>query len=141
MKAGGAGMLIWIVLGLVVAAVAYVRLAPIDLDRWHVPVTATADKNGTGNAVRIIPAGEGVMARLDNAMMAEPATSRIAGSVAEGHVTYVSRSKWWGFPDFTTIQQVDDEIRMFARLRFGASDFGVNAKRLERLKRAVQARG
>ncbi len=134
-------MWLWIALGLVVVAVAYVRLAPIDVDRWHVPVAATTDKTGAGSAVRVIPGDAEMLAHLDRAMMAEPATSRIAGGVEEGHVTYVSRSKWWGFPDFTTLQLVDGQIRMFARLRFGRRDLGVNAKRLERLKRSAQAGG
>ena len=132
---------LWIILAVVVVLVAIVRLAPIDAERWHVPVTASADKDGIGRAVRVIPGDGDVLARLDSAMMAEPVTSRIAGSVGEGHVTYVSRSKWWGFPDFTTIQLVDGQIRMFARLRFGRRDFGVNARRLERLNRRVQAGG
>ncbi|WP_420012217.1 DUF1499 domain-containing protein [Tateyamaria sp.] len=55
-------------------------------------------------------------------------------------MVYRTRSKWIGFPDFTTVEYVDGQIRMFARLRFGRSDLGVNGKRLERL-RAVAERG
>ncbi|MEM6305679.1 MAG: DUF1499 domain-containing protein [Pseudomonadota bacterium] len=134
-------MLLWIGLGMVVAFAAYVRLAPSDTARWHVTVEAGEDKTGGGSAVRVLKDVDGALARVDSAMMAEPATTRLAGSVSEGHITYISRSRWWGFPDYTTVQVVKGQIRMFARLRFGQQDLGVNAARLERVKRAVQAGG
>ena len=55
-----------------------------------------------------------------------------AGSVAEGRVTYVTRTKWIGFPDYTTAEQHDDVLRVWGRLRFGRSDFGVNKARVDR---------
>ena len=131
-------MWLWLSLGVLVAIAAYVRLAPPNVDALHVPVTATEDKTGMGYAVRVLPAAEGLFERLDTAMMAQPASKRLAGSVAEGRVTYVSRSRWWGFPDYTTIEEAEGQIRLFARLRFGRRDFGVNAARLERIIAAAQ---
>lgn len=139
MKQGAARMIMWIFIGVVVALVAYVRLAPSDPARWHVPVAASADKTGAGSAVRVLDGDAKLLARVDRAMMGEPATVRFAGSVEEGMITYISRSRWWGFPDYTTVNLSDGQIVMFARLRFGQRDFGVNAARLERVKRAVQA--
>ncbi len=75
---------------------------------------------------------------MDAALRDLPRTQVLAGSVSDGHVTYVTRSAFWGFPDYTTMQLVDGQIRMFARLRFGASDLGVNGKRLERVLAAIQ---
>ncbi|MFC6584032.1 DUF1499 domain-containing protein [Sulfitobacter aestuariivivens] len=131
-------MWLWILLIVVVALAAYVRLEPVDADAQHQPVTATEDKTRDGRAIRIIPASEGLLEKLDGLMMADAGTKRLAGSVEEGRITYITRTKWWGFPDFTTIEQDGDLIKMHARLRFGRRDFGVNAARLERLKRAVQ---
>ena len=45
-----------------------------------------------------------------------------------------------GFPDYTTIEAAVGEIRLLARLRFGASDFGVNADPAEGWIEALQRR-
>ena len=45
----------------------------------------------------------------------------------------------FGFPDYTTVQHTGDQLKLFARLRFGKSDLGVNRKRLEAvLSRVVE---
>ena len=118
---------------LVIGLVAFVRLAPTDPANWHVPIVETNSQNMTGGAIRVTEAGPEALARVDSAMKALPRTRVIAGSVDEGRVTYVTRTKWVGFPDYTTIEHSDGLLKMHARLRFGASDLGVNRKRLERL--------
>ena len=123
-----------VVLG--VAAVAYVRLAPSDPARWNQPVAATEDKDFGNGAVRVLPATDGLLARLDAAMQALPQV--LAGSVADGRITYVTRTPTIGFPDYTTIEQTDGQVRLLARSRFGSSDMGVNAKRLKGLLATVQ---
>ena len=137
MKLKGRRMWILGLVVLVVLAMAYVRLAPGDIAGLHQPVEATQDKVGKGFAVRVIAAQADTLARLDGAMMALPRTSRITGSLEEGRITYVTRSKWMGFPDYTTIEQTDGSARLFARLRFGKADFGVNAARLDRVVAVV----
>ena len=37
-----------------------------------------------------------------------------------------------GFPDYTTVQLKDDRLMIWARLRFGRSDLGVNRRRVDR---------
>ena len=69
---------------------------------------------------------------MDVIIRATPRTSVLAGSVAEGRVTYITRSLVWNFPDYTTVQQKGDYLLIFARLRFGGSDLGVNRKRVSR---------
>ena len=130
-------MWFWGIVALVVLALAYVRLAGVDPGRWHRPVKGDADADGEGHCLRVLEAGPEALARADAAMRALPRTRVVAGSVAEGRVTYETRSKWIGFPDYTTLEQEDGRLRMFARLRFGRSDFGVNRARLERIARAV----
>lgn len=134
-------MIGWIVALLIVlalAAVAYVRLAPSDPARWNQSVAASEDKDFGNGAVRVLPASDGLLAQLDAAMRALPRTDVLAGSVAEGRITYVTRTPTVGFPDYTTIEQVDGQVRLLARARFGSSDMGVNAKRLKGLLATVQ---
>ena len=123
---------------LAVGVVAFVRLAPLDPARWHVPIAETDSQNMTGGAIRVIQAPPEVLARVDAAARALPRTRVIAGSVEEGRVTYMTRSKWIGFPDFTTVEHSEGTLKMHARLRFGASDLGVNRERLERLLVAAE---
>ncbi|WP_299281998.1 DUF1499 domain-containing protein [uncultured Tateyamaria sp.] len=123
---------------LVLIAVPYIRFAPADEARWHVQIEADQDRDLTGGAIRVVEAPAAALAEVDRAARALPRTQVFAGSVAENHITYVTRSKFFGFPDYTTVQHVDGRLKMFGRLRFGRSDLGVNGKRLERLLGAVQ---
>lgn len=117
----------------VVGLMAWVRLAPSDVARWHGRVSFTKDETREGAAVRVLASADaaGLLSQLDRIAMATPRTTRLAGSVGEGSVTYVTRSAFWGFPDYTTITASGERVVMFARLRFGKSDFGVNAARLD----------
>lgn len=126
-----------LILAALIGLLAYVRLAPSDPARWHVALGDMTDSTGVGSARRVLSAREGLFATLDTAMRALPRTTVLAGSVQEGHVTYITRTKLIGFPDYTTIEEKEDEVRMFARLRFGRSDLGVNAKRLDGLIAAL----
>lgn len=125
-----------LVLGL--ALVAYVRLSPIDTAKWHIPVQATTSEDLPGGAIRVMVGQREVFEALNAAAAALPRTQRLSGSVDDGRVTYVTRSLVFGFPDMTTIELSDGQIRMFARLRFGGSDMGVNRKRLKGLIATVQ---
>jgi uncharacterized protein (DUF1499 family) len=126
-----------------VGVVAWVRLAPVDVARWHVdPVTAPDP--ATPNFARVAPGevtGTGLMAKADAVMLAMPRTRRIAGSVAEGWATYETRSRLMGYPDYTSIRVIPAEggetLAAFARSRFGYSDLGVNAARLAALRAAL----
>ena len=128
-------MWFWIIFFLVVGALAYVRLAPVNEDRVHVPISAREDKDGKGHCLRVTIAFPGLLKRIDEEMRALPRTTVIAGSLSEQRITYMTRSKVIGFPDFTTVQEVDDQIRLYARLRFGRSDIWVNKARLKHVLR------
>ncbi|WP_222869541.1 hypothetical protein ROLI_019400 [Roseobacter fucihabitans] len=123
---------------LVLAFAAYVRFAPLPVEQWHVPVTARADADRADGAARILQGGAQKFEGLNQAMANMARTRVLAGSLESGRITYVTRSAVFGFPDLTTIERVGDEIRLHARLRFGASDLGVNRKRLEGLIATVQ---
>lgn len=124
-------MLIYLVLALVAALLIYIRAAPSDAATWHVVPKVTEDKTGVGSAARIVHSGPDGLAKLDQIARATPRTTVLAGSVGEGMVTYVTRTAAIGFPDYTTVQQDGDTLKIYARLRFGKSDFGVNAKRVD----------
>lgn len=133
--------------GLAVLALAgfavWVRIAPSVPEKWHVdPLTVTergklnsyllAD-GGDAPALRVEMAPAEAAARLEAIALATPRTRRLAG---QGEfVTYVTRSRLWGFPDYTSVRFVPVaggcEIAIFARSRFGESDLGVNRKRVE----------
>ena len=120
----------WMILIVIVMGfAAYVRLAPSDAARWHVAKEGAENRDFAGGALRVV---EGDLAALDAIARAEPRTRVLAGSVEEGMITYVTRSAFWGFPDYTTVWQDGSKLSLYARLRFGRSDLGVNGKRLER---------
>ena len=55
-------------------------------------------------------------------------------------LTYITRSAAIGFPDYTTARQDGDQLVIWARQRFGRSDFGVNRRRVDGWLDALQAR-
>ena len=127
----------WGVIGLLIvlivfgAAIGWVRLAPVDVARWHQrPDLALIEKRLNG-AIRMIDADGDSLARLDAIIRQTPRTQHLAGSVEEGRVTYVTRSAVFGFPDFTTVIRRDGRLEIYGRARFGVSDFGVNAARID----------
>ncbi|KAF0114740.1 MAG: hypothetical protein FD150_1379 [Rhodobacteraceae bacterium] len=133
-------------LALLVAVAAYVRLAPSDPGRWNVATGAVGASGevvagevvagevvaGEGWARLWLPSGtaRGLLAGLDAVALATPRTTRLAGSVEEGRITWITRSALWGFPDYTTAEARADGLFIYARLRFGTGDMGVNAERL-----------
>ena len=128
----------WLILVLAVAAgLAFVRLAPSDASRWHVPIGSAENTDGEGWSARVVPATPGLLSEVHQAMLALPRTELLAGSVGEGRLTYITRSKLVGFPDYTTVEQDGEQIKLYARLRFGKSDLRVNAKRLDGLLKRV----
>ena len=127
-----------LVLALVAGFAAYVRLAPSDPVRWHVSPRSDGPWGevvaGRTSASLRLPLESGdpgaLLARLDAVALATPRTGRLAGTVAEGRITWITRSLLWGFPDYTTAEARPDGLYVFARLRFGGGDHGVNAARL-----------
>lgn len=115
----------------VVAGAAYVRLAPTNTARWHQMPEAITDQGLSGGAVRVIAADENTLERLDAIIRDTPRTHVLAGAPSEGMITYVTRSAVFGFPDYTTVRRVGDQIKIYGRLRFGRSDLGVNAARID----------
>ncbi len=122
-------MVLWLLIAVGLAMGAYIRLAPSDPVRWHV-APEDAERDLKGGVVRVVETGPDGLARLDKIARATPRTSVLAGSLEEGMITYITRTKVFGFPDYTTVQLDGDTLRIYARLRFGRKDFGVNRDRV-----------
>lgn len=123
----------------------YIRLAPSDPARWHVDPFEAPRPEGNGWLVRpeggnaapgaVAGSPQEVLARLDAIARAWPRTRVLAGSVAAGRITYVTRSRLMGFPDYTSVAARPGPggtaLAIYARQRFGARDLGVNRARVE----------
>lgn len=135
-----------LIVGLLGVSTLAVRLAPSDPAVWHVdPMSAQPPEEkghyivrptgGTASSATYPGTPAEVLERLDTIAMATPRTQRLAGSVGDGKITYITRSKGFGFPDYTTVQTFTAKkgtgIAVFAQQRFGREDFGVNQARVE----------
>jgi len=112
-------MVLTIVILAVVALLAYIRVAPTDVARWHKPVGNAETTDAEGWSARVVPDAAGLLSDLHQGMLALPRTELIAGGVGDGRLTYITRSKLMGYPDYTTIEQSDGQIKLYARLRLG----------------------
>ncbi|SLN09962.1 hypothetical protein PEL8287_00128 [Roseovarius litorisediminis] len=124
--------LLLIIVLLTVGLMVVVRMAPTEGAVWHQMPAAITNRDTTSGAMRITGAGDDGLARLDAIIRQTARTRQLAGTVEEGMITYVTRSALFGFPDYTTIRQAGPQIEIYGRLRFGYSDMGVNAARIDR---------
>lgn len=124
-------MAIWVILSIAVVFMGYIRLAPSNPADWHAAPDVTQDENLINGVKRVIPGDAKLFAQLDAIARSTPRTTVLAGSVDDGMITYVTRTRVMGFPDYTTVMFGEDQIKIFARLRFGRSDLGVNRNRTE----------
>lgn len=136
-RTAGVGLVTIAVLGFA----AYVRLAPSDPGVWNTPPAVYGWDHGapfdrviplSGGASLRLSTAQGdpaaLLQRLDTIAMATPRTRQLAAT--DNRITWITRSALWGFPDYTTAEVRPDGLYIFARLRFGSSDLGVNAARL-----------
>ncbi|WP_231703991.1 DUF1499 domain-containing protein [Cochlodiniinecator piscidefendens] len=142
------------VMGLAACFTAYVRLAPIEAERWHnnpMPLgalDAPTHQTGAGSYAEVIhlpgATKDDAFAALSEIASETPRTVTLAGSADEGRLTFVTRSRGFEFPDYTTVEiaQTPDGVGVafFGRLRFGQSDFGVNQVRIRRWIEALTRR-
>ena len=134
----GIGISGLLIIALVAGVAVYIRLAGDDIARWHVapePALSLSVEAGVvsipqGAAARIAGGAES-LTRVATIAAQTPRTTLLAGSVAEGRMTWVTRSAVWGFPDYTTAQSLPEgSLGIWARQRYGWNDHGVNEVRL-----------
>ena len=143
-----------LILALFAGLLLYIRLSPMTADRWHVDPASAArpgtpnayllrDTDGDAPAARFAAPPGRVAQALDQMLATAPRVTRLAGSAAEGHVTYIQRSRLFGFPDAISIRLTPDNggtrVQVFSRSRFGYGDGGVNAARVSRWIDHLQA--
>jgi uncharacterized protein (DUF1499 family) len=147
---------LWLILGgvviLIVGGWLMVRTAQHDPGRWHAD-PLTTERTGKPNDFLVVPEGQdtpaqvdrsfapvaempqALLARFDAVARGSPRVAVVAGSVAEGHITYVQRSALVGFPDYISVRAVPvgdgAALAIWSRSRYGHSDLGVNRARIE----------
>ena len=135
-------LLVGVIVALVLGFAAYVRLAPLDAQRWHrmaaPQLPAGRYPEAGGLTVATVLSDPSRIDALFAAITDTPRTVQIAGSRDEAMITFVTRTALWGFPDYTTVRVIQQgeetpqwHLQIHGRLRFGRSDLGVNAKRID----------
>ena len=134
--------ILYLAIFLVAAGLIWLRLAPHDVDRWHIdPAEADEpERNGFRMIGREAPRFPGdpdtVLAALTEVALSEPRTRILEGGADEGLITFVSRTLWLGFPDYITFKAVaegpETKLSVVSRARYPGSDWGVNRNRLDR---------
>jgi hypothetical protein len=131
--------LLLVAVALVAAAAVAIRVWPVDVARWHVDPGAPGFRPGANWAVFCPDPGTrgfstAPLGPLVDIALATPRTRVLAGSVGEGRITFVTRSRVMGFPDFTTAAVVQSDagprVCLYARQGIGEYDWGVNAARV-----------
>lgn len=132
----------------------YVRFTPSDPALWHADPRAIP-KPDKPNHWLIRPVGGDArppayaldateLARIvDTVALAQPRTTRVAGTVESGHITYLARTPLMGYPDYVSIRvyatEMGSSFAAFSRARFGHSDLGMNRKRMEAWLAAIDS--
>ena len=131
---------------LLAIGVVLVRMIPVSAASYHTASTPRdiGDYPATGRftAVRgITAAPEDVLRAVAAVALQTPRTSMVAGSVEDGIMTFKTRSRLWGFPDFTTVSIIaagtapsgnaEPLLMIEGRLHYGVDDLGVNKARVQ----------
>ena len=138
-----------LVLLVVVGGLGWVRFAPTNIDDWHIDPAIANDPEPRGfrmigrEAPRLAGDPNIVLEALLKVAREEPRVRRLDGSIDEGMITFVARSKWIGFRDYLTFKAVAEsgqtKLSAISRARYDVgSDWGVNRERLERWFREIE---
>lgn len=124
---------------------AYIRLSKVDKNIWHVDPDIIIFNNENNsfllhsNIIRTETFNIDVNFLFNtlNNIIINDNCEKIFGDINQGLVTYVCRSKVFGFPDYVSIsfKAVDvkrSTIGIFSRSRFGRYDFGKNKQRVQK---------
>ncbi|UWR67018.1 DUF1499 domain-containing protein [Phaeobacter inhibens] len=121
---------VWLSIAALVVVLGFIRLAPSDPLDWNTQPEFSEDKTFRGGVFRVLRSGEDGLERFHAVASNAPRTRVLAGSVEDAMVTYVTRTRFLGFPDYTTARQHGELLKVYARLRFGRSDLGANNDRI-----------
>lgn len=132
-----------VLLVIIIGGLGWIRFAPTDIDEWHIDPAIANDPGPRGyrligrEAPRLQGDPDTVLEALLAVARAEPRVRRLDGSVDEGMVTFVARTKWIGFRDYLTFKAVSEgnetKLSAISRARYDiGSDWGTNQERLEK---------
>lgn len=117
----------------VLAFAVFIRFNPVDTGAYHRTVTFSGTVQSPNSYGVQSPAGADPAAAFQALALiitASPRTQPLAGDPAQGHVSFVTRSRLWGFPDVTNMWLDGDQLFAHGQAVFGQSDLGVNRARL-----------
>jgi uncharacterized protein (DUF1499 family) len=142
----------------VLAMMAVVRLAPDRAEQWHVAIAddempvagpcvdqVREVRRGARASCLLTREPAAVLAALDAIARDQPRTELLAGAPETLRMTWVSRSRIMGFPDYVTAEVVGTaagtRLDILSRQRYGDGDHGVNAARLQTWLAALDRAG
>lgn len=131
-------MTLYILIGLVVLGLVWVRVAPNDITKWHLDpsVEYTSGKpNYFQQDYTLDTTIDDLVAKWQTPERGSEKLSILAGDLKDGFVTYMVRTPMVGFPDYvsikiTAIDSTTTSLKVLSRSRYGASDLGLNKKRV-----------
>ena len=133
---------------------AYIRLSKVEQSIWHLDPDSISNVN-INNSFLLNYANKGTKTfNLDvnalfnilNNIIINDNCEKVFGDINLGLITYVCRSKMFGFPDYVSINFKNlgvnkSSLSIFSRSRFGWYDFGKNKQRVQKwlteLKKSV----
>ncbi|WP_293575842.1 hypothetical protein, partial [Phaeobacter sp.] len=104
-------MVLWLGVAAVVVVLGFVRLAPSDPLDWNTQPEFSEDQTFQGGVFRVLRSGSDGLAAFHAVAANAPRTRVLAGSVEDGMITYITRTRFIGFPDYTTARQA--QVRHF----------------------------
>jgi len=124
---------------------AYIRLSKVDQSIWHLdPDSITFNNksnsfllNYNNKGTEIFDISVNSLFNHLNNIIINDNCEKVFGDINFGLITYVCRSKVFGFPDYVSIsfEKLDNNkssISIFSRSRFGKYDFGKNKQRIQK---------
>lgn len=126
---------LWLLVLIAVSGLIYIRVMPVTPEVYHKMAYPKPGGDlpaiGAYEAVRALDTlPPDALARLNAVIVPTARTHHLAGTAAGGHVSYVTRSRVFGFPDVTNAWVSDGALHIEGRQVFGRSDLGVNEARI-----------
>ena len=128
-----------------IIALSYIRFSKPNKSLWHIDPESISRNdlrnsylsNSKNNNNHQYLLSTNRLYLLLNEIMLEDNCKKVFGNIEENLITYVCRSKVFGFPDYISLSfySLDEErtsLAIFSRSRFGVYDFGKNKNRIVR---------
>lgn len=126
----------WMLALIAVSGLIYIRIAPLPEETYHLagPDRPLGTYRTENSFEAVLPVADDPQARLQawaDLVAAAPRARPLAGTVAEGHLSFVIRSRLIGFPDIVNLWLAEDALHIRSASVYGRSDLGVNRDRVQ----------